>query len=223
MPFAVHIVAGGMAAAARPFLVFRHEGQHHGQLAVNQVLQPARHRIIIERKAPDSHVRPQELLDHFPHIVLYAALSRGLVPAGKAPQTGAYLQPVDLDFLDFDSGLLRPAILAPGSLGSQPFALRLRQPLSHPFQKAPGQLPGIAAAALRASIDCQNLHNPLTPFLSFNRAADADISRQLQSASSCSRRIQLSAHCICIFIFCRPYSTVICQYRAFSLSPRKSL
>ena len=61
-----------------------HEGQRHGKLAVDQVLQLAGQPEVIQGEAPDDDVGPQDLLDDRPHVVMDAALAGRLAPAGKA-------------------------------------------------------------------------------------------------------------------------------------------
>ena len=126
------------------FRFHAHEGQRHGKLAVDQVLQLAGQPEVIQGEAPDDDVGPQDLLDDRPHVVMDAAFAGRLAPAGKAAQ--ARLDIKRADAKGFDCRRLLAPVFCPSD---------------NPIKKSAGQAPGIATFALRAAVDCQNIHRAL--------------------------------------------------------------
>ena len=76
-----------MGAAAFPICSVCHEGQVHGKLSVDQILESAGHTEIVQRKAPYNDICPYLGLNDILHVVRYDTLSRSLVPAAKTPFT----------------------------------------------------------------------------------------------------------------------------------------
>ena len=62
MLLAGHVVARLMGATSVSPLCVAHEGQTHGELAINKVLQQSRHVEVVEREAPNNQIGPKLLL-----------------------------------------------------------------------------------------------------------------------------------------------------------------
>ena len=136
--FAAHVVARRVPAV---FRLRAHEGERHGKLPIDQVLQRAGQPEVVQREAPGNDVGPQNLLDDTLHVVADAALPWRLAPAGEASPAGLDFKRADAQGLD--CGRLPVGVFFLGG---------------DALQESAGQTPGIASLAFRAAVDCQDSH-----------------------------------------------------------------
>ena len=135
---AAHVVARRVPAV---FRLRAHEGERHGKLPINQVLQRAGQPEVVQREAPDNDVGPQNLLDDTLHVVADAAFSRRLAPAGEATPAGLDVERADAQGLD--CGRLPVGVFFLGG---------------DALQESADQAPGIASLAFGAAVDCKDSH-----------------------------------------------------------------
>ena len=138
MLLAGHVVAGLMSTASISPVCVAHEGQTHGELAINQVLQQSRHVEVVERKTPNNQVSPELLLDDGFFVVRHNALARRVFPAVKAT----------LAWLDVHSGNVE-------LLNGHVFICVL---LRDALDKTLSKTQRVASFALGAAINEQNVH-----------------------------------------------------------------
>ena len=73
-----------MCAASVSPICIAHEGQTHGELAINKVLQQSRHVEVVEREAPNNQIGPKLLLNDRFFVVRHNAFTRRVLPTMEA-------------------------------------------------------------------------------------------------------------------------------------------
>ena len=162
--FAAHVVARRVPAV---FRLRAHEGERHGKLPIDQVLQRAGQPEVVQWEAPDDDVGPQDLLDNLLHVIVDAAFPWRLAPAGEASPAGLDVECADAQGIDCGHLLVGAFFLGGNAI----------------YERA-GQAPGIALLALGAAVDCQNSHFALLSSAAQCSAQSMCISRLLLPKST---------------------------------------
>ena len=84
MLLACHVIARFVRTTSISPVCVAHEGQTHGELAINQVLQQSRYVEVVEREAPNNQIGPKLLLNDRFFVIRHNALTRRVLPAVEA-------------------------------------------------------------------------------------------------------------------------------------------
>ena len=125
----MHVVTRRVSAALSALRTLRHKREHQRKLTVHHVLELTRQREVVQREAPDHHIRLADLNQQLRHVVPNAADPRRFIPAREAAPAGRNIELVDPDRFD----------------------LRLRLRLK-PLDEGPRELNRIARFALRTPV-----------------------------------------------------------------------
>ena len=113
-----------------------HEREHGRQLPVYEGLQGTGHAKVVQGKAPYGHVGPSLALKHACHVIVHAALTGRLAPAGKATLAGRNVRRAHGHGTQLDVG----------------------HGISHAIQERRCKPHGVAGVTLWAAVDEQDVH-----------------------------------------------------------------